>query len=162
MRSGVRTIAVARIVTGMMFVFFGVWKTFWPTFAYSTMQQALVQYIQHDAVGLYRGFLARVVAPHPVFFGYAVGIGELLIGLALVLGLWVRPAAIFGMLHMFSLVLATWRGPAPAPPWRYVANQLEHIPLLLLFAIFFAFRAGEKWGLDARSHAARHRAAAAD
>ena len=162
MRNGSRTIAIARILTGVVFVFFGVWKSFWPAFAYSHMGQAITQYVQHDAVGLYRGFLAGVVAPHPVFFGYVVGIGELLIGISLLIGFLVRPASLFGMLHMFSLVLATWRAPAPAAPWRYLANQLEHIPLLLLFAIFYATRAGEKWGLDARSRAARHRAAAAD
>jgi uncharacterized membrane protein YphA (DoxX/SURF4 family) len=160
MRNGVRTIAVARIATGVIFVFLGVWKTFWPAFANNHMQQALTQYIQHDAIGVYRLILAKVVAPHPVFFGYVVGAAELFIGVSLVLGLWVRPAAIIGLMHMFSLVLATWRGPAPAPAWRYLANQLEHLPLLLLFAIFFAARAGEKWGLDARSRSARHRAAA--
>jgi thiosulfate dehydrogenase (quinone) large subunit len=161
MRDGARTIAVARIATGVVFVFLGVWKTFWTSFAYSQMGQALAQYIQHDAVGIYRGFLAKVVAPHPVFFGYVVGIGELLVGLSLVLGLWVRPLALYGMFYMFNLILATWRAPAPgAAPWRYLANQLEHIPLLLLFAVFFATRAGEKWGLDARSRSARHRAAA--
>lgn len=161
MRGGMRTLAVARILTGVIFVFLGVWKTFWPTFASSYMQQMLTQYIQHSAVRGFRGFLAIAVAPHPVFFGYVVGVGELLIGISLLIGLFVRPAALFGMLHMLSLVLATWRAPAPAPPWRYLANQLEHIPLLLLFAVFFATRAGEKWGLDARSRAARHRAAAA-
>lgn len=161
MRNGVRTIAVARIATGVIFVFLGVWKTFWPAFANSHMQQALAQYIQHDAVGFYRVILAKLVAPHPVFFGYVVGAAELFIGVSLLLGLWVRPAAIVGMIHMLSLVLATWSAPAPgAAPWRYLANQLEHIPLLLLFAIFFSARAGEQWGLDARSRSARHRAAA--
>jgi uncharacterized membrane protein YphA (DoxX/SURF4 family) len=152
MRDGVRTIAIARIATGVVFVFLGVWKTFWTSFAYSQMGQALTQYIQHDAVGIYRGFLAKVVAPHPVFFGYVVGVGELLIGVSF---------ALYGIFYMFNLILATWRAPAPgAAPWRYLANQLEHIPLLLLFAIFFATYAGEKWGLDGRFRAARHRAAA--
>jgi uncharacterized membrane protein YphA (DoxX/SURF4 family) len=161
MRSGMRTLAVARILTGVIFLFLGVWKAFWPSFANSYMPHAISQYVQHDAVPVYRWFLGHIVAPHSAFFGYAVGIGELLIGISLIFGFLVRPAALFGMLHMLSLTLATWRAPAPAPPWRYLANQLDHLPLLFLFAIFFAVRAGERWGLDARSHAARHRAAAA-
>jgi uncharacterized membrane protein YphA (DoxX/SURF4 family) len=86
---------------------------------------------------------------HPVLCARFVGWGELAIGLSLVLGLWVRPAAIAGIVEMASLVLSTWYAPGHhAPAWQYFGAELDHLPLILLFAIFFAARAGEFWGVD--------------
>ncbi len=81
---------------------------------------------------------------------YAVAVAELLIGVSMVLGFWVRPFSIVGALFMFNLILATWNLPPGTAAWRYVGNQLETIPLLLLFLIFFAHSAGETLGLDKR------------
>jgi hypothetical protein len=36
------------------------------------------------------------------------------------------------------------------PFWRYFGAELDHLPLLLLFIIFFAADAGRVWGLDGR------------
>ncbi len=95
---------------------------------------------------------------HPVLCARIVGWGELAIGLSLVLGLWVRPAAIAGIVEMASLVFSTWYGPGHhAPTWQYFGAELDHLPLILLFAIFLATRAGEYWGLDdlIRRHASK-------
>jgi len=47
------------------------------------------------------------------------------------------------------LTLSTWYAPGHgAPAWRYLGNNLDHIPLLMLFLIFLAFDAGRMWGLD--------------
>jgi len=146
-----RTIAVARILTGAIFVLFGEYKVAGPAFAHGGFQQQwLASFINHDAVSFYRGFLVHVVQPHAVFFGYFVGVGELLIGLSLISGLWVQPASVFGVIHMISLIFATWNQVGPGPVWRYFGAELDHIPLLFLFAIFYTARAGETWGLDAR------------
>jgi uncharacterized membrane protein YphA (DoxX/SURF4 family) len=84
-----------------------------------------------------------VVLPHAVFFGYGVGVVELLIGLSLLIGLWVRPACVLGILFLPTMVLATWWGPGHGVPvWRYFGAELDHLPLLLLFVIFFAADAG--------------------
>jgi uncharacterized membrane protein YphA (DoxX/SURF4 family) len=73
------------------------------------------------------------------------------IGLSLLLGIWVRPASILGALYMLNLTLATWWDPGHGVPiWRYFGNELEHLPLLLLFIIFFVANAGQQWGLDGR------------
>ena len=54
--------------------------------------------------------------------------------------------------------LNTWRGPAGQLIYSLefyetdeLGNQLDNIPLLCLFLVFFFARAGETWGLDARS-----------
>jgi hypothetical protein len=60
----------------------------------------------------------------------------------------VRLFSIVGVFFMLQLVLSTWNLPAGTPAWRYVGNELEHIPLLLMFIIFYAHSAGETLGLD--------------
>ena len=45
---------------------------------------------------------------------------------------------------MLNLTFATWNLPAGTPAWRYVGNELDHIPLLLLFLVFLAHDAGKR------------------
>lgn len=146
-----KTIALVRVATGLLFLLFGQFKVFGPWFVQSGMQEYVSRYVeQNQAVSFYKVFLAQVVLPRAELFGYLVGGGELLIGIALVLGFWVRPASVAGALHMLSLTLASWHAPgAEAPLWRFFAAQLDHLGLLFLFLIFGAGNAGRVWGLDA-------------
>jgi hypothetical protein len=52
---------------------------------------------------------------------------------------------------MLNLTLST--GWEPLPGWRYFGAELDTVPLLLLFIIFFATDAGTVWGLDGRRRA---------
>ena len=146
-----KAVAIARIGVGVLFVAFGQYKVFSPTFIHNGLRRSVENFVQQNqAVGFYKVFLAKVVLPHADAFGYVVGLGELAIGLALILGFLVRPASFFGALHMLSLILATFYVPGrDAPLWRYFAAQLEHVPLFFLFFIFLVGGAGEVWGLDA-------------
>ena len=140
---------MVRMATAVFFLFFGEYKVFDPAFAHGGFQQYLRDYLQGSAVSFYRPVLAQVVLPHATFFGYTVGIVELFIGLSLLLGLYVRIASVMGALHMISLTLATWWGPGHGVPiWRYFGAELDHLPLLLLFIVFYAADAGKTWGLD--------------
>jgi uncharacterized membrane protein YphA (DoxX/SURF4 family) len=144
-----RTTAAVRTATGVLFLLFGQYKVAGPEFAHGGFQQYLQSYIRGDALALYRPLLAHVVVPHAVFFGYAVGVLELLIGASLLVGLWVRPASLLGALFMLNLVCATWWEPGHGVPvWRYFGAALDKIPLLFLFLIFYAADAGRTWGLD--------------
>jgi thiosulfate dehydrogenase (quinone) large subunit len=146
-----KTIAVVRIATSVFFLLFGEYKLSGPGFAHGGFQGYLQDFIANGAVGFYRPFLSRIILPHAVVFGYMVGVGELFIGISLLLGLWVRPASVLGVLYLLNLTLATWWGPGRgAPVWRYFGAELDHLPLLLLFVIFFAADAGRVWGLDGR------------
>ena len=52
---------------------------------------------------------------------------------------------------MVSLTLATSWAPGPGMPvWRYFGAELDHLPLLFLFVVFFVADAGQEWGLDGR------------
>ena len=146
-----KTIAVVRMATAVFFLLFGEYKLAGPAFANGGFQQYLRGYIDGSAIGLYRPVLASVVLPHAMFFGYAVGVIELFIGISLLLGLFVRAASVLGILHMISLTMATWWDPGHGVPvWRYFGAELDHLPLLFLFIIFLVADAGRVWGLDAR------------
>ena len=149
-----KTLVIARICTGIFFILFGEYKVFESAFAHGGFAQYLEGYIQQTAVSFYRPVLSHVVLPHAVFFGYLVGAVELFIGISLIFGIFVRVASVLGMLHMVSLTLATWWSPGHgALLWRYFGAELDHLPLLLLFMIFYAAGPSAWWlarrrGLD--------------
>ena len=148
-----RTIAGVRIATSVFFLLFGEYKLTSPAFAHEKFQGYLHDYITTTAVGFYRPVLSGVVLPHAVFFGYTVGVVELLLGVCLLLGLWVRPVAIVGILFLLNLTLAAWWEPGHgAPLWRYFGARLDTLPLMFLLIIFYAADAGRVWGLDGRRH----------
>ena len=142
-------LALTRIAVGVFFLFFAQYKLASPDFAHAGYAKYVNGYIQSSAVSFYKPFLQKTLQ-HAVASGYAVSVAELLIGISLVLGLWVRFFSLVGALFMFNLVLCTWNAPGPGPAWRYLGNQLDNIPLLCLFLVFFMYRAGETWGLDSR------------
>jgi uncharacterized membrane protein YphA (DoxX/SURF4 family) len=144
-----RTIALVRMGTAVFFILFGEYKLFGAGFSHGGFQEYLRSYIEGAAVGFYRPILAQVVLPHAVFLGYAVGAVEMFIGVSLLLGIWVRAASVLGVLHMLSLTLATWWEVGHGVPvWRYFGAELDHLPMLFLFVIFYASDAGRVWGLD--------------
>ena len=146
-----KTIAAVRMATAAFFILFGQYKLFGSGFAHGGFQEYLRGYIEGSAVSFYRPILADLVLPHAIFLGYAVGVVEMFIGLSLLLGIWVRPASVLGALHMLSLTLATWWDPGHGVPlWRYFGNELDHLPVLFLFIIFFVSDAGQQWGLNGR------------
>jgi thiosulfate dehydrogenase [quinone] large subunit len=151
-----RTIAGVRIATSVFFLLFGEYKVAGPAFAHSGFQNYLHEYIASSAVSFYRPVLSGLVLPHAVFFGYVVGIVELVVGVSLLIGLWVRPASVLGILFLLNLTLAAWWEPGHgAPLWRYFGARLDTWPLMLLLIIFFAADAGRVWGLDGRQHVRR-------
>ena len=72
-----KTIAVVRILIGIIFILFGQYKLFTYAFAHGGFEQYISGYVQGEAVGFYKGILSGIVLPHPVLFGYMVGFVEL-------------------------------------------------------------------------------------
>jgi uncharacterized membrane protein YphA (DoxX/SURF4 family) len=139
--------AIARIGVGIMFLFFAEYKLVNTQFAREGYSHYVSGFVQESAVSFYKPFL-RFTLHHTWLFGYAAAAIELLIGLSMVLGYRVRLFSLIGVGLMANFVLATWNLPAGTAVWRYAANELEHIPLLFLFLIFYAHSAGETLGLD--------------
>lgn len=146
--TGRKTIAVTRILTGITFLFFGEYKIAGPEFAHTSFSVWVRGWLsQNEPVGFYGVFLQKFVLVHPVLCARIVGWGELAIGIALVLGLFVRVASVGGAIHMISLALATWYAPGHGvATWRYFGANLDHIPLVFLFAIFFCDVRGRNVG----------------
>jgi uncharacterized membrane protein YphA (DoxX/SURF4 family) len=137
------------MATSVFFLLFGEYKVAGPGFAHGDFQTYLQRYISTDAVSWYRPVLSGLVLPHAVFFGYVVGVVESLVGIALLLGLWVRPACIVGILFLLNLTLASWWDAGHGVAlWHYFGARLDTLPLLLLLIILYAADAGRVWGLD--------------
>lgn len=145
-----RVLALVRIAVGVIFLFFAEYKIVGSEFVHGGFQKYIGSYVdQHQVVSLLRPTLANWVLPHPFLWARIVACSELLIGVSLVLGWWVRLSSLGGAIYMLALTLSTWYAPGRgAPAWRYLGNNLDHIPLLLLFLIFLTFDSGKTWGLD--------------
>jgi uncharacterized membrane protein YphA (DoxX/SURF4 family) len=150
-KSGIssRSLAVARIAVGIMFLFFAQYKLASPDFAHGGYQKYLESYINETSPEFYKPLL-RLTLQHPVFFGYTVGIAELLIAISMLFGVWVRLFSVVGALFMLNITLASWCLPPGTPSWKYLGVQLDHIPLMLMFIVFAAHNAGATWGMDRR------------
>lgn len=59
-----------------------------------------------DVQGWYASFLRDVILPHPAFWSHLVSYGELLVGIALIIGLFTGIAAFFGMFMNLNYLLA--------------------------------------------------------
>lgn len=145
-----RVLAVVRMAVGIIFLFFAEYKIVGSEFVHGGFQKYVGTYVdQHQVVSWLRPTLTRYVLPHPFLWARIVAWSELLIGVSLVLGLWVRLGSLGGAVYMLALTFSTWFAPGhSAAPWRYLGNNLDHILLLMLFLIFMAFGAGHSWGFD--------------
>lgn len=88
-----------------------------------------------DVSGWYAAFLQQVALPNAIVFSYLVTFGEILVGVALILGLLTGIAAFFGGFMNASYLFA---------------GTVSTNPILLLLAIFIilAWRVAGYWGLD--------------
>ena len=147
---GVKAIACMRIATGIIFFLFAEYKIAGSEFTPAGFEHWVRGWVeQGQAVGFYKPILVNVALAHPVFCARLVAWGEMAIAISLILGLLVRACAVGGVIMMISFILSTWYAPGHgAPVWQYFGANLDHIPLLFLFVVFYATRAGDVWGLD--------------
>lgn len=159
-KAGAKAIACARIATGIIFFLFAEYKIVGSEFTPVGFERWVRGWVeQGQVVGFYKPVLVNIALGHPVLCALLVAWGELGIAVSLILGLLVRPAAIGGMILMMNFILSTWFAPGHgAPVWQYFGANLDHIPLFLLFVIFYTTRAGEVWGLDGRVRQMKKRA----
>jgi len=147
---GVKAIACMRIATGIIFFLFAEYKIAGSEFTPAGFEHWVRGWVeQGQVVGFYKPILVNVALGHPVFCARLVAWSEMAIAISLILGLLVRASAVGGVIMMISFILSTWYAPGHgAPVWQYFGANLDHIPLLFLFVVFYATRAGDVWGLD--------------
>ncbi|MBK6769371.1 MAG: DoxX family protein [Ardenticatenales bacterium] len=91
---------------------------------------------EHPDVGSwYAAFLERIALPNAVLFSYLVTYGELLVGVALILGLLTGFAAFFGGFMNASFLFSG-------------AVSTNPVLLLLAILVILAWRVAGYWGLD--------------
>ena len=148
--SNARALAFLRISIGILFLIFAEYKVFGSQF---TLHGGFQFWINHFlAEGAYpfmvpvlRGFVLR----HATGLAFLVAYGELSIAVALILGVWVRPASFFGLVFMMSLLFCSnYPGPH-APFWQYFGASLDHSVLALCFLAFLSGRSDSVWSLGA-------------
>jgi len=96
---------------------------------------------KHAAIPLQADFVNNIVLPHFYWFAPIVYIAEVLTGVSLMLGAFVRLFAVIGALQILNLWLGLYSAPGEWP-WTYFF-------LLLLQLIFAVHRYGRSLGIDA-------------
>jgi thiosulfate dehydrogenase [quinone] large subunit len=88
-----------------------------------------------DVSAWYGWFLSNVALPHSVFFSYIITLGEMAVGIALILGTFTGIAAFFGAFMNLNFLFA---------------GTISVNPLLFIIQLFLilAWRNAGWWGLD--------------
>lgn len=94
-----------------------------------------------DLYPWYKTFLQNYVVPHSELFGYLVMIGEIAVGVCLLLGLFTRLSALIGLIMLSNYYL----GPGTARGGAMLAQQQTFI---IALAIFVLAGPGRTLGLD--------------
>lgn len=100
-----------RLFLGATFVYAGLQKLTDPQYFNSVARGYIGRQIAAFATGSpLHTFLLQIAVPHATLFGGLVAYGELAIGLGVLLGFFLRPAALFGLLINLTFFLsADWR-----------------------------------------------------
>ena len=154
-RGGPELLAVLRILTGLTFL----WAFFDKTFGLGYATGAARAWVAGGSPT--RGFLSgvdvgplqgvsRSMAGHPVA-DWLFMIGLLGIGLALVLGIGMRVAAVAGAVLLMAMWLASWpmaalnaAGEPTSSTNPFIDNHLVNAVLVIALAVYAA---GDMWGL---------------
>jgi uncharacterized membrane protein YphA (DoxX/SURF4 family) len=146
MAAGSRLTALVRIATGVLFFAEGFGKITGKFVRGAFAQDA--QEMARKAWPLWGSFLRSVVVPHSGAFAWVVALGELLLGVALILGFLTRIAAAAGVLLLLAILLG--QSYVPGADWMgwITAGLTTKFAILLLLSL--AASGYGAWGLDGR------------
>jgi len=142
-------LAGLRIAIGCLFLIFAQYKVFGTQFTLGGGFPWWINRFLHDgeAYPLMVPVLEGIVLPHATSIAFLVAYGELAIGLALVSGVWVRAASVFGFVYMLALLFSSNYPGAHAPLWQFFGASLDHSVLALCFLTFVGSRSDETLSL---------------
>lgn len=146
-------VAVARILTGLIFIAEG-----WAKMAGDFVRGGFAESVRETASGkawpFWSSFLHRVVLPNAGAFAWFFALAELVLGLALLVGVLTRAAAAGGIALMLILLLGQTN--VAGSSWdKWVTAGLTAKFALLLLGLLFLADAGRVWGLDGLRKAPR-------
>ena len=108
---------------------------------YNGARNIIAANVQYHPIEPYRRLVLDVLVPHWAIFGHLVGVGELIVGLGLVLGAFTPALAIAGFLMTAHIWFSRWGQGDADFVWDY---WTEFIPCLALALA----SAGRFYGLD--------------
>jgi len=146
-----RLTALVRIATGILFVAEGSGKIA-GKFVHGAFARDAEEMAQ-KGWPLWGSFLRSVVVPHTGVFAWAVALGELLLGIALILGLLTRVAAAAGVLLLLTILLGQSYVPGAGLVGWITAGLTTKFAILLLLSL--AASGYGDWGLDGRRRKVR-------
>src|SRR5215475_6585942 len=138
-------LAGLRIAIGCFFLIFAQYKVFGTRFTLHGGFEWWINRFLNDGASypFITPLLQRAVLPHATAIAFLVAYGELAIGLALTLGIFVRTASAFGFIYMLLLLLSSNYPGAPAPFRQYFGASLDHSVLALCFLAFLFSRSAQ-------------------
>jgi uncharacterized membrane protein YphA (DoxX/SURF4 family) len=145
-RGQLRLAALVRIATGVLFIAEGFGKITGKFVQGGFAKSAAT--MESESWPFWRAFLASVVVPHASLFAWVVAIGELLLGIGLLLGLFTRWAAAAGVMLLLTILLGQTYAPGASWTGWVTAGLTTKFGMLLLLLI--AAVGYGAWGVDGR------------
>jgi uncharacterized membrane protein YphA (DoxX/SURF4 family) len=154
MRAAERWIAVQRMVVGVWFaksiltkLGFALVGGFLPLPVASArwqgvMPKLIAKYASDNPFPWYKSFLLDTVVPNSHVFATLTALGEIGVGLSLLLGFVTPIGAFFGLIQVLFYGMAVQQ--------QSSGQQGFHVMLLILMLTFLFTRAGRRWGIDAK------------
>lgn len=141
-------LATLRIGVGLLFFIFGEYKVFGTQFTlHGGFQFWINRFLEGGAYPFMAPVLRGFVLAHATPIAFLVAYGEFAIGLALVLGILMRPASAGGLLLMLTMLFSSDYPGAGAPFWQYFGASLSHSVFALCFVAFLIGRSDAVWSL---------------
>lgn len=143
-----RWLAVVRILVGVLFIHAALPKVSarflldFPSFVRAC--------IAGNPFPWFAAFLQHVVLPNQQVFAILTLLGQLLIGVALLVGFLTGVASLAGVLYAACFLLATSHLAPGHFPFLPATWEAPGAYALLVLLLLFVTRAGRTWGLDAR------------
>lgn len=145
-----RALAFLRISVGVFFFIFGEYKVFGTQFTlHGGFQYWINRFLDGGAYPFMVSTLRGFVLTHATPIAFLVAYGELAIGIALILGILVRPASLCGLIFMLTLLFSSAYPGPHAAFWQYFGASLSQSIFALCFLAFLIGRSGQLWSLPA-------------
>ena len=143
-----RSMAVLRILIGILFLIFGEYKVFGTGFTLGGgFEYWINRFLQDGAYPFMVPVLRGFVLPHARPLAFLVAYGELAIGLSLVSGILVRVSSAFGLVYMLSLLFSANYPGAHAPFWQYFGASLDHLVPAICFVVLMIGEPAAAWSV---------------
>ena len=147
----VTALAALRIVVGIFFLLFGEYKVFGTDFTlHGGFEQWIRSFLVEGAYPWMKPVLQQAILPHARICAFMTAYGELMIGLALVLGVLTRTASGFGIVLMTLLWASAGYPGLHVALWRYFGASLQWSVFAACFAAFIIGEPEARWSLAPR------------